>query len=186
MKTPEFFSFSVPVPVLLVVLVAAPVRAQSASTPAFEHESLDCIGTSAFPVVEAELDPAGLEDVRLAHVYFKSSEGRHWYYVDMERVEGAPRLRATLPKPLTGTNLDYYLFFITSHLESSQSEEYSVRVSESECVASPGAAVSPPSPLTLRATVANQPPIPAGFSPQGISELVTTAGNTVAVRGGNQ
>lgn len=186
MKTPGFFSF-VPVPVLLAVLVAAPVRAQSASTPAFEHESLDCVAASAFPVVEAELDPAGLEDVRLAHVYFKSSDGRHWYYVDMERVEGAPRLRATLPKPLAATSrVDYYLFFITSHLESSQSEEYSVRVSESECAASPGAAVSPPSPLTLRATVANQPPIPTGFSPQGISELVTTAGNTVAVRGGHQ
>lgn len=172
MKTPGFLSLSV-----LVSMLVTPTAVRSGSTPSFEHQGLSCMSPSTFSVVEAELDAAALSDVRLAHVYFKSSQGRHWYYVDMERVEGASSLRATLPKPLAATErVEYYLFFITSYLESSQSSEYSVEVSDGAC----GEAASPPSSLTLRATMANQPPVPKGFSPEGISALVTPAGQTIA------
>ena len=75
------------------------------------------------------------------------------------------------------------MFFLTGSFGTSQSEQYSVEVSGTGCGTFPGAATASPASasLTLRATVPNQLPVPPGFQPQGISGLVTTAGNTVSV-----
>ena len=144
------------------------------------HDTLACMSTSEFPVVEAELEPAELRALRKAQVYFKASRTDAWYFVEMEPGEGS-QLRALLPRPLAETDrVDYYLFFLSDTFEPSHTEQYSVHVSESGCGAAGGAATTPGA-LMLRATVANQPPIPPGFQPAGISGLVTTAGNTVAV-----
>lgn len=167
------------VPVLCLPLwcTAAQVSAQVAIT----HDALTCMSTQEFPVVEAELDPAELRGVRKAHVYFKASRTDAWYFVEMEPGEKAT-LRAMLPKPLGETRrVDYYVFVLTGTFEPSQTEEYSAHVSESGCGAAPAVAAGSPASLTLHATVANQAPVPPGFQPGGISGLVTTTGNTVAV-----
>ena len=149
--------------------------------PLFAHDALSCMSTGDFPVVEAVFEPAELRALRKAHVYFKAGQTNVWYFVEMEPGEES-RLQATLPRPLAATDrVDYYLFFLSGTFEPSQSEEFSVYVSETGCPTIRRATTSLPASLTLRATVANQAPIPPGFSPQGITSLVTTAGNTVSV-----
>lgn len=144
------------------------------------HDALTCMSTNEFPVVEAELPPAEFRAVREAQVYFKANGSDAWYFVDMEPGEGS-QLRAMLPRPLAETNrVDYYVFVLSGTFESWQTEEYSVYVTESDC-GGVRAATGAPASLTLRATVANQTPVPPGFQPTGISGLVTTSGNTVAV-----
>ncbi len=166
--------------VSLSSVFSASAQVEMGATPSFEHNSLTCMSTDDFPVVEAVFDPAESRSLRNAQVYFKASRTDAWYFVEMEREEET-QLRAILPKPLAETErVQYYLFFLSGSLGTSQSEEYSVQVSETGCAAVPGAETTPVS-LTLRATVANQPLVPPGFQPQGISALVTTAGNTVAV-----
>ena len=138
------------------------------------------MSTDDFPVVEAVFDPAELRALRKAQVYFKAGQTDDWYFMEMEPGEES-RLHATLPKPLAETDrVDYYLFFLSGTFEPAQSEEFSVHVSETGCGMIRRAVTSSPTSLTLRATVLNQAPIPPGFSPQGISSLVTTAGNTVS------
>jgi len=145
------------------------------------HDALTCINTSEFPMVEAELHPAELRGIRKAQVYFKASQTDEWYFVNMELAENS-LLRAMLPRPLAETNrVDYYVFVLSAAFEPWQTEEFSVHVSESGCGSARALATGSPAPLTLHATVANQAPIPAGFQPGGISGLVTTTGNTVAV-----
>ena len=162
---------------------ASPALAQveMGATPGFEHHALDCMSPDEFPVIEAVIDGAESSSLRKAQVYFKAGRTDAWYFVDMER-DAETRLRAALPRPLAETDrVHYYLFFLSGSFATSQSEEYSVQVSETGCGAIPAAGTTPPVSLTLRATVANQVPVPPGFQPQGISGLVTTAGNTVAV-----
>ena len=130
-------------------------------------------------VAEAAVDAAELGTLRKAQVYFKASRTGDWYFVEMEPREGS-RLSAILPKPLAETDrVDYYVFFLTGSFGTWQSEEFSVRVSETGCEAFPGPATTAPASLTLRATVLNQSPIPPGFQAHGISGLV--AGNTVSL-----
>lgn len=145
------------------------------------HDALTCMSTNEFPMVEAELDPAELGGVRKAHVYFKANRTDAWYFVEMEPGEGS-ELRAILPRPLAETNrVDYYVFVLSGTFEPWQTEEYSVQVSESGCEGGRASAASGPTSLILRATVANQAPVPPGFQALGISGLVTTSGNTVTV-----
>ncbi len=166
------------VPLFSVFFASAQV--ERGATPSFDHEALICMSPDEFPVVQAVYDPAGSRSLRKAQVYFKASRTDAWYFVEMEREEES-ELRAILPKPLAETDrVHYYLFFLSGSFATSQSEEYSVQVSETGCAAIPRAETTPTVSLTLRATVANQPPVPPGFQPQGISALVTTAGNTVA------
>ena len=158
---------------------AAPAQVETGASPSFDHHKLTCMSTDEFPVVEAVFDPAEARSLRKAQVYFKATRTDAWYFVEMEREEET-QLRAILPKPLAETNrVQYYLFFLSGSFGTSQSEEYSVQVSETACGAIPETTSSVS--LTLRATVANQPPVPPGFQSQGITGLVTTAGNTVAV-----
>ncbi|HEX9725369.1 MAG TPA: hypothetical protein VGC53_13915, partial [Vicinamibacteria bacterium] len=158
---------------------AAPAQVETGASPSFDHHKLTCMSTDEFPVVEAVFDPAEARSLRKAQVYFKASRTDAWYFVEMEREEET-QLQAILPKPLAETNrVQYYLFFLSGSFGTSQSEEYSVQVSETACGAIPETTSSVS--LTLRATVANQPPVPPGFQSQGITGLVTTAGNTVAV-----
>lgn len=150
-------------------------------SPSFEHDRLSCMSTEHFPVVEARLEPAEQGALRKAQVYFKAGQTDVWYFVEMEPGEQS-RFQATLPRPLVETErVDYYLFFLSSTFEPSQSQEFSVNVSEAGCSPIRVVATSSPTALTLGATIANQTPVPPGFSAQGISGLVTTAGNTVPV-----
>lgn len=167
----------------LLLFSAAFASAQVGSdvSPIFEHDTLNCMSTDDFPVVEAVLDPAELVGLRTAQVYFKAGQTDAWYFVEMEPGEES-RLHATLPRPLAETErVDYYLFFLSSTFEPSQTAELSVSVSQTGCGGVPRDATTSPVSVMLRATVANQSPIPPGFGPQGISGLVTTAGNTVTV-----
>ena len=155
-------------------------QVENGTPPLFRHDALSCMSTDDFPVVEAVFDPAELRALRKAQVYFKAGQTDAWYFMEMEPGEES-RLHATLPKPLAETDrVDYYLFFLSGTFEPAQSEEFSVHVSETGCGMIRRAVTSSPMSLTLRATVLNQAPIPPGFSPQGISSLVTTAGNTVS------
>ena len=159
----------------------ASAQVENGIPPLFTHAALNCMNTEDFPVVEAVFEPGELGALRKAHVYFKAGQTEEWYFVEMEP-GGESRLQATLPRPLPETDrVDYYLFFLSGTFAMSQSEEFSVSVSETGCGTIRRAATTSPVSLTLRATVANQTPVPAGFSPQGISGLVTTAGNTVTV-----
>ena len=165
----------------LVSAALASAQVESSASPLFTHDALTCFSTEHFPVVEAAVDPAELGTLRKAQVYFKASRTGDWYFVEMETGDES-RLTAILPKPLAETDrVDYYVFFLTGSFGTSQSEVFSVRVSETGCEAFPGPATAAPPSLTLRATVLNQSPIPPGFQPHGISGLVTTAGNTVSV-----
>lgn len=158
----------------------ASAQMESGVSLSFAHDALTCMSTSEFPLVEAEFEPEELSTLRKAQVYFKASRTEAWYFVDMEPGEGS-KLRAMLPKPLPETDrVDYYLFFLSNTFEPAQTEQLAAVVSESGCGRAPETASSVAS-LTIRATVANQPPVPPGFSPQGISSLVTASGNTVAV-----
>jgi hypothetical protein len=160
---------------------SASAQVEMGATPSFEHDALRCMSPGEFPVVEAVFDGAESRSLRKAQVYFKARRTDAWYFVEMEREEET-RLRAILPKPLAETDrVHYYLFFLSGSFATWQSEEYSVQVSETGCEAIPAAGTTSPVSLTLRATVANQAPVPPGFQPQGITGLVTTAGNTVAV-----
>ena len=168
---------------LLPLLSAAVASAQGelAVSPIFTHDALSCMSTEDFPVLEASVDPAESSSLRKAQVYFKAARNSDWYFVEMEPGENS-RLRAILPKPRPETDrVNYYVFFLTGSFGTSQSEEFSVHVSETGCKAIPGAAASAPASLMLHATVPNQLSVPAGFQAQGISGLVTTAGNTVSV-----
>ena len=166
---------------LLSSAAFASAQVENGTPPLFTHDALSCMSTDDFPVVEAAFEPAELRALRKAQVYFKAGQTDAWYFVEMEPGEES-RLHATLPKPLAETaRVDYYLFFLSVTFEPAHSEEFSVHVSETGCGTIRRAVTSSPMALTLRATVLNQAPIPPGFSPQGISSLVTTAGNTVSV-----
>ena len=163
---------------LLLSAGLASAQVGSSVSLIFAHDALSCMSTEDFPVVEAAVDPAELGTLRKAQVYFKAAQTSEWYFVEMERGEDS-RLSAILPKPLAETaRVDYYMFFLTGSFGTSQSEEFSVYVSETGCEGIPVAAATSPTSLLLGATVPNQIPVPPGFQAQGISGLVTTAGNT--------
>lgn len=165
----------------LMCTAFASAQVANGTPPLFTHDAMDCMNTVDFPVVEAVFESAELGALRKAQVYFKAAHADEWYFVEMEPTRES-RLQATLPRPLAETaRVNYYLFFLSGAFEPSQSEEFSVFVSETGCGTIARAATPLPASLTLHATVANQSSIPVGFSSQGISGLVTTAGSTVTV-----
>lgn len=166
---------------LLLCAVSSSAQLTSGSAPAFGHDALSCMSTEAFPVVDVTIDSTRASTITEAKVYFRAQPTVDWYFVDMEPYDNSI-LRAFLPKPLADTTrVDYHVFFLTDGFGTSQSQDYSVHVSTTGCAAVPTTVAAPPTSITLGATVANQSPIPAGFQPQGIGSLVTTAGNSVPV-----
>ena len=88
--------------------------------------------------------------------------------------------RAALPMPLPETKqVDYYAMVLGLDFGTAQTEEYTIDVTEGGCDL-PAAPLALAGSIVLRATVASQAPIPAGFSAEGITSFVTTTGQTVS------
>ena len=152
----------------------APLYGQESGAPlSIQHEPLACLDAGKFPFVEAQVDAT--TEIQSARVYFKAHEAFEWYYVEMEASEPSA-YQAALPMPLPETKqVDYYAMVLGSNLETAQTVEYTIDVTEEGCDL-PAAPLTLMGSIVLRATVASQTPIPAGFSAQGVAGFVTTTG----------
>ena len=163
-----------------LLLLQAPAAAPSALV--IDHGGVNCLVAGRFPVLEARFEPRG--EVARARVYFRARGTPAWYAVEMTP-EGAGH-RAVLPAPRSETaGVDYYVEALDRRFGGSRTDEHSPDVVRGTCdrrlaapfLASARVVVSAPS---------GAPPLPPGFSPQGVASAAGAggAGGAGAAAGG--
>ena len=83
-----------------------PLPGPSGSTTEIQHDPIGCLVAGQFPLVDANINPAG--SVARARVYFKAAGSDNWYYVEMTPAEAG--FVGKLPRPkLEASPITYYV-----------------------------------------------------------------------------
>jgi hypothetical protein len=118
-----------------------------------QHEPIGCLVAGQFPLIDAVIEPAS--SVARARVYFKSSLGTAYYFVEMTLSEG--KFLGKLPKPkaaegTTPITITYYIQATTTEFGESQTPEIEAIVvaDASECPEGKRVApIGPPGAVTV-------------------------------------
>jgi hypothetical protein len=167
--------------VALATLGVPPLPAQEGGlqTLALDHEEVTCMVAEQHPLIEADLVPE--PSVQVGRVYFHSSLGDTFYYVEMERVGG--RFVGTLPRPRVDAGpVTYYVEGVALDYTQTQTAEVEALVVEAESECSGRVADSLPIDIPVRVySLTGSTALPPGFS--GVSSVLA-AGTTTAGTGG--
>ncbi len=137
------------------------------------HEAVQCIVISEFPMMDAGFQPAPADTPR---VYFKAMGSAEWYYVEMAR-EATDNWQGVLPKPsAVTTGVDYYIQGDAASGLSSKTPEYHPIVSTRTYCQNKGMTVTESSDdenlkLIIFMVKHGQKLIPEGFLADGISAV---------------
>jgi hypothetical protein len=165
---------------LLLALGWASLYAQGA--PDILHESLDCVGTGEYLVVDATVQPSS--EIRAAKVYFRSDKYPKFYFVEMT-LEGST-FSAVLPKPSPETeHIIYYIEALDRSFNNTMSAEQTTAVKQ-QCDERDPAAIFPGEDpgIIVGAAESGAAVLPPGFDTVGIIGTISSAGLLSGVGGG--
>lgn len=158
-----------------------PSTPENPSTTNIRHDAIGCFVAGQFPLLEAQIDPAG--SVARARAYFKAVGSENWYYVEMTPAEAG--FVGKLPRPkLEASPITYYLQAATTDFGENRTAEI-----EAIVVAEPKdcpedkkvAGIGPPGEVTVFSAATGAAIAPVGFAAGG---LALTAGTLALLLGG--
>lgn len=138
-----------------------------------DHGAVGCVVAEKFPRFEARFDPAA--EVSRARVHFRPAGGAHWYSVTMKAEAGV--FAAAIPKPRpTLLRIDYYIEATDRAFGTARTAEFSPVVESGTlaCREKPAAGALGSASVLMEAP-AGAPPIPLGFSPDGVVSTPSSA-----------
>ena len=163
--------------VILTLAAALPQQALGATVPAITKAEVKCIAGVPYPVISASIRSD--ESIEAAKVFFRSSQGENFYYVEMGLIDKG--YQAILPVPSDETNrVVYYVEAVSASFESGRTEEYEAPVRD-DCDEE---RFLGDDPAIVIYAVAEGAPIPIGFLSTGVSTTVSAAGVAAAVATG--
>ena len=158
-----------------------PEPAGPGSTTEIQHDPIGCLIAGQFPLVDANINPAG--SVARARVYFKAAGSDAWYYVEMTPAEAG--FVGKLPRPkLEASPITYYVQATTTEFGENRTPEIeAIVVAEAkDCPEDKKvAAIGPPGEVTVFSAATGSAIAPVGFAAGG---LALTAGTIALVLGG--
>jgi hypothetical protein len=150
---------------LMLFVVASPAAFSQSGAPQVSHDPIGCFIAGQNALVQATIQPA--TTVAKARVFFKSSLGNDFYYVEM-KAGTAEAFAARLPKPRVGSGpLIYYIEATSKDFGASRSAEAKgmVVAKPKDC---PGnmrvAAIAPGGAVAVFTTAGTAIGAPAGFA----------------------
>ena len=145
------------------------------------HDPIGCFVAGQFPLLEAQIEPAG--SVARARAYFKAVGSDNWYYVEMTPAEAG--FVGKLPRPkLEASPITYYLQAATTDFGESRTPEIdAIVVAEAkDCPDDKKVAgIGPPGEVTVFSAATGAAIAPVGFAAGG---LALTAGTLALLLGG--
>ncbi|MFN8094173.1 MAG: hypothetical protein U0599_18500 [Vicinamibacteria bacterium] len=138
-----------------------------------DHGAVGCVVAERFPRFEARFDPAA--EVSRARVHFRPAGGAHWYSVTMKAEAGV--FAAAIPKPRpTLARIDYYIEATDRAFGTARTAEFSPAVESGAlaCREKPAAGALGSASVVIEAPP-GAPPIPLGFSPDGVVSMPSSA-----------
>jgi hypothetical protein len=151
------------------------------NTTAIGHEPIGCVVAGQFPLIDAQIEPAG--SVARARVYFKAVGSENWYYVEMTPAEAG--FVGKLPRPkLEASPISYYVQATTTEFGENRTPEIeAIVVAEAkDCPENKKVAgIGPPGEVTVFSAATGAAVAPIGFAAGG---LALTAGTIALLLGG--
>jgi hypothetical protein len=137
-----------------------------------DHAPLRCVVAGRSPALSARIEPAA--EIGRARVYFRSSGGRHWYFVEMRPGEGG--YGARLPAPLAATPaIVYYLEAVDRAFAAARTAEFVPVVAQGTGACENATAAAPVGSIVVGAAK-GAPALPEGFSPANVVAAGGAAG----------
>jgi len=153
----------------------------AANTTNIRHDPIGCFVAGQFPLIDANIEPAG--SVARARVYFKAVGSENWYYVEMTPAEAG--FVGKLPRPnLEASPITYYVQAATTDFGENRTPEIeAIVVAEAKDCPNDKkvAAIGPPGEVTVFSAATGAAIAPVGFAAGG---LALTAGTLALILGG--
>lgn len=165
--------------VVLAILALLPSLAATAwaQAPVITDAKTSCIPSVPYPIIDASI----ANSPEMARLYFRSGEGKDFYYVTMT---GEQRYQGVLLVPAPGTESVVYYVEAINEAGDTRSLEYTAKVADDE-VCSEALLYQGTNPgIVVHSASEGAAAIPQGFLNTGVATSVSAAGVASPVVGG--